>query len=80
MSIDEYNNFNYNSKDIAIHITKLREKKGLSSYQLSLDSGVNHSVVRRIELFEREPRISTLFKIIDGLGMTPVDFFSKLEK
>ena len=43
--------------DICKHITKLRKAKGLSMYQLSLDSGISNSVLMRIEKGEREPKL-----------------------
>lgn len=72
MSTDRYN---YTHKEIGKQIKRLREKKGLSMYALSLNSGVSNSVLMRIEKGEREPRINTLLKIIEGLEMTPKAFF-----
>ena len=73
MSIPKYSNI-----DVGKLITKLRKMKGWSSYKLSLNSGISNSVLTRIEKGEREPMLSTVFKIIDGLEMTPSEFFIKL--
>ena len=79
MSKSDYIYFSYDTEDIAEHITKLRKAKGISAYRLALDSGINKSILIRIENKEREPVLSTLLKIIDGLEMTPAQFFADLE-
>ena len=66
---------NYTTEDIVKHITKLRKAKGWSSYQLAISSGVYNSSLIRIEKFEREPKLSTVLKLIQGLGMSPREFF-----
>jgi transcriptional regulator with XRE-family HTH domain len=77
MSTDD--DLKYNAKIIGLHITKLRSGKKISMYQLALDSGISRAVLMRAEKGEREPRINTLFKIIDGLGLTPVEFFQGIK-
>lgn len=79
MSTDRYTNFNYDEKNISQLITKLREEKGLSKYELGLRSGLDSSVIRRIETGERKPYVETLLKIIDGFDMTPENFFGLLK-
>jgi transcriptional regulator with XRE-family HTH domain len=66
----------YDAKDIGKYINKLRRERKLSMYQLALDSGVTRAVLMRIEKGEREPRLNTVFKIIDGLNMRPAEFFT----
>ena len=44
-------------------------------YKLSLNSGISNSVLMRVEKGEREPKINTLMKIIEGLEMSPSEFF-----
>jgi len=65
----------YTNKDIGKYISKLRKTKGLSMYKLSLNSGISNSVLMRVEKGHREPKINTLLRIIDGLGLSPADFF-----
>jgi len=65
----------YTNIEIGKYITKLRKAQGLSMYKLSLKSGVSNSVLMRVEKGEREPKINTLLKIIDGLDMSPASFF-----
>ena len=79
MSSNFFLNFNYTYQDIAQLITKIRKEKKLTIYKLALKSCVDKSVIRRIEIGEREAYCSTLLKIIDGLDMTPAQFFARLE-
>lgn len=65
----------YTNIDIGKKITKLRKAKGFSMYKLSLNSGISNSVLMRIEKGEREPKINTLLKIIEGLEISPAEFF-----
>ena len=65
----------YDSIAIGKHITALRKAKKLSMYQLALDAGISRTVLMHTEKGEREPRINTLLKIIDGLDMKPAEFF-----
>ena len=78
MSTDNY--LPYTSNEIAKHITRLRKKRGWSSYKLSLASGVSNSVLIRIEKGEREPKLNTLLKIIDGLEISIAEFFEVFTK
>jgi transcriptional regulator with XRE-family HTH domain len=65
----------YDLKDIGKRIAKLREARKLSVNLLSHKSCKDHSMLLRIERGEREPMLSTLLKIIDGLGLQPAEFF-----
>lgn len=65
----------YTNRDIGIYIAKIRKNKGWSMYKLALNSGISNSVLMRVEKGEREPKINTLLRIIDGLAMSPAEFF-----
>ena len=67
----------YSNRDIGKQIAKLRRNKGWSMYKLSLNSGISNSVLMRVEKGEREPKINTLLRIIDGLELSPAEFFKK---
>ena len=69
------NDLPYDAKTVGVYITKLRLAKKLSMYQLALDSGISRAVLKRTEDGEREPRLNTLLRIIDGLDMRPAEFF-----
>jgi transcriptional regulator with XRE-family HTH domain len=65
----------YSNRDVIARIRKIRKSKKLSMYMLALNSGLNNTVIQRVERGEREPKINTLFKIIDGLEISPAEFF-----
>lgn len=69
------NELNYDAKVIGRYITKLRKSKNMSMYALALNSGISGSVLLHTEKGQREPRLNTIFRIIDGLEMTPAEFF-----
>jgi len=70
----------YSNIEVGERITKLRKARKMSMYQLSLESGISNSVLMRVEKGEREPLINTLFKIIDGLGISPAEFFREFKQ
>ena len=65
----------YSNLDIGKYISKLRKAKDMSMYQLAMNSGISNSVLMRVEKGHREPKINTLLRIIDGLGLSPAEFF-----
>ena len=65
----------YTCIDIGKYITRLRKAKDMSMYKLSLNSGISNSVLMRVEKGHREPKTNTLLRIIDGLGLSPAEFF-----
>ena len=65
----------YSHLDIGKHVAYLRTEKGWSAYQLSLASGISNSVLTRLEKGEREPMLNTLLKVIEGLDLSPAEFF-----
>lgn len=79
MSTDN-DNLIYTNADLGRHITMLRKSKGWSMYKLSLNSGISNSVLMRVEKGEREPKTNTLLRIIDGLGLSPAEFFKAFNK
>lgn len=58
-----------------LKIKEIREQKGLSKYKVSKDSGISY--VRYTDL-ERgaDPRVSTLKKIADALGVDIKELFN----
>lgn len=57
-----------------------RNRSGKSVYQLGLDSGVDNSVIFRIEKGERAPHLSTLLKMLSALDVTPNEFFGEFDQ
>lgn len=74
------NDLTYSPKNIRERITELRRKKKMTIYALGLNSGLNNTIILRIENGEREPKIGTLLKIIDGLEISPSEFFTPFAK
>jgi transcriptional regulator with XRE-family HTH domain len=75
MSTARYEDLKYTPKDIGLRIAQLRKKKNLSMYALAMNSGLDDTIILRSENNKREPTIGTMLKIIDGLGISPAEFF-----
>ncbi|MEX1141502.1 MAG: helix-turn-helix transcriptional regulator [Thermoleophilaceae bacterium] len=45
------------------NLRRLRQRRGMSQADLSRASGISASVLSRLESAEREPRLSTVFRI-----------------
>lgn len=56
-----------NVSHIAQTLKAEREKQGLSVYQLAKDTGINRSVIHRIENGTSPPGTDTLMKILNSL-------------
>jgi transcriptional regulator with XRE-family HTH domain len=65
----------YDTKDIGKRVKELRETRKMSVNFLAHKACIDHSMLMRAERGEREPMLSTLLKIIDGLGLQPAEFF-----
>ena len=80
MSTDRYDDLEYTPLDIGARITQLRKQKNMSMYALAMSSGLDDTIILRSENGEREPKIGTLLKIIDGLEISVADFFQVFNK
>lgn len=54
----------------------IRKEKKLSQLDLALESGISQGFIASIETHQKVPTISTIIKIADALGVSPVAFFS----
>jgi transcriptional regulator with XRE-family HTH domain len=61
-------------------IKSLREKRNLSMRELASRAGVAVSFISKLEMGKTSPTIMTLQKILEGLGITVVEFFSHDQK
>jgi len=52
-------------------LKELRRARGLTQRDLEDRSGVTHATICKLERTDTEPRISTIQKLADGLGVTP---------
>ena len=69
----------YDNIEIGKMLARIRQEKGFSTYRLAMESGVSSGVIVRLEQGMREPKINTLLKILKGLGVTPSEFFGRLD-
>lgn len=63
------------NKKIGKRIIHLRQNKGLTMEKLAYESGISKGGLSEIERGLKEPRISTLHKICESLGISLKDFF-----
>lgn len=66
-------------KNVGKRIKDLRNKKGFKSYEMfAYDIEISRTGMSNYESGAfTDIQLSTLLKIIDGLGMTPTEFFSE---
>lgn len=64
--------------NVSKKIKKLRKEKGFNSYELfAYDIEISRAGMAKYEAGTFDDiRLRTLLKIIDGLGMTPAEFFA----
>ena len=63
---------------LAQRITQIRQKKGLTKEKMAFGGGAAKSNVTKIESGTRDMRVSTLFKVAEGLSVKLkdlVDFY-----
>ena len=58
------------TKELVSKIIELRKAQGLTQKQLGELSGVNQSIIAKIESGKKAPQISTMLKLLAPLGMT----------
>jgi transcriptional regulator with XRE-family HTH domain len=61
-------------------IRELRDEKGLSQEQLSLDSGVHRNYIGGIERAERRPTLMTVATLALTLGVQPSELIARAEQ
>jgi transcriptional regulator with XRE-family HTH domain len=62
-------------EELGIRIRTLRDKAGLSLSELEAESGIPKATISRIENGHRNPRIETLKKIAEGIGVELKELF-----
>ena len=55
---------------MGLRLREIREKKGLSLRQLAEKAGVDWSAINRIELGKATPKLATLEKLAEALGVS----------
>lgn len=62
--------------EFGLRLAKLRQQKGISARQLSLDLGQNKNYINSIESGKNFPTMSGFIAICEYLHITPSDFFN----
>src|SRR6195952_180449 len=63
--------------DVGERLQSIRKLKGLSQRELAKRAGVTNSTISMIEKNSVSPSISSLRKVISGIPMSMVEFFSE---
>lgn len=61
--------------DVGARLFAIRQSAGLSQRQLAERAGVPHAQISNVENNKVSPSVSTLRKILSGLGVSMADFF-----
>ena len=56
-------------KAFSTHLTWLRERAGITMYRLAFLSGISKEGIGQLEKGRSEPKLSTLVKLAEGLGI-----------
>ena len=64
-------------KDVLKEITRLREERDWSEYELAKNSGLSQSTISTWYSKNQMPTIPTLDKVCKGLGITLSQFFAE---
>lgn len=62
----------------ADNLRQARTKSGLSQGELARDAGISHSEIYRLEAGTREPRLGTLVKLGNAMGIDGADLLDGL--
>jgi len=60
-------------------ITRLRLKTGLSVNIFAYENDLQKSMISRLENGKNEPKLASLWKIAEALGIKPSDFIKEVE-
>jgi transcriptional regulator with XRE-family HTH domain len=60
-------------------LKELRLKKGLTQEELATDCNLDRTYISLLERGERQPTISTVFKIAEALGVSASSIIKQLE-
>ena len=67
-------------KVFGVVLKQLRTGKGISQESLAYDSELDRTFISLLERGERQPTISTLFKLAKSLGIKPSDIVKTVEE
>ena len=66
-------------KRFGIVLRELRRKRGLSQEALAFEAGLNRQFISLLELGERSPSLTTVYKVAAGLGMSGSELLAAME-
>ena len=61
-------------------ILRLRKERGITQESLAGDAGLQRKYISLLEKANYQPKISTVFKIAEGLGLKPSELIAMVEK
>lgn len=64
---------------LAKTLKEVRKEKNMTQEMLAEKSSVHTTIIGRLEISQREPKISTLFKIVEALGLSMSEFMKRVE-
>lgn len=67
-------------KNVLKKLKYYREKKNISQFELSLESGVSQNMITYIETGKRTPTLRTLIKLCYALQISPAKLFEENNK
>ncbi len=70
----------YNSKTLGLIIGTERVKRGMTQEQLSGLAGISRSHLAALECGQKSPRIETLWRVAEALGVKPSKLIIMMEK
>ncbi len=62
-------------KDFGVNLARIREKAGLSAYELSLRIDKDPSYIHKVESGKINISLKTVLQLADVLGIAPETFF-----
>lgn len=66
--------------DVGSRLRELREARGLSQRELAKRAGVTNAMISLIETNKVSPTIASLRKVLDGLPVSMIEFFSEADQ
>lgn len=61
-------------------LLRLRKLRGISQEALAGDADLQRKYISLLEKAEYQPKISTVFKLAEALGVTPAEFVALIDK
>ncbi len=61
-------------------LLRLRKQRGISQEALAGDADLQRKYISLLEKAEYQPKISTVFKLAEALGLTPAEFVALIDK